>query len=78
MGTDSLEAAIREWGFIPDLWYRHGGMTLLTSFLLHAGIWHAASNLYFFLTFADNVEDHLGAGKFLLLLLRHDHHHLHH
>lgn len=69
MGTGSLEAAIREWGFIPDLWYRHGGMTLLTSFLLHAGIWHAASNLYFFLTFADNVEDHLGASKFLLLLL---------
>lgn len=69
LATDRLETAISEFGFIPDQWYREGCLTLLTSFLLHAGVWHAVGNLYFFMVFGDNVEDHLGVGRFLLLLL---------
>lgn len=69
LATDRLETAISRFGFIPDQWYRDGCFTLLTSFLLHAGVWHAVGNLYFFMVFGDNVEDHLGVGRFLLLLL---------
>lgn len=60
---------ISQWGFIPAQWERHDGLTLITSFFLHAGIWHLVANMYFFMIFADNVEDHLGRWPFLLLLL---------
>ncbi len=69
LADGKLNAAIAQWGFIPDQWGRHGGQTIFTSFLLHAGLYHLVSNLYFFLVFGDNVEDHLGRGRFLLLLL---------
>jgi len=64
----SGEQIIKNWGFIPAQWARHGGLTILTSFFLHADVWHLIGNLYFFLIFGDNVEDHLGHGAFLLLL----------
>ncbi len=64
-----LEDAIRRWGFVPAQWARHSGLTLLTSFFLHAGLFHVIGNLYFFLIFGDNVEDQLGRGRFLALLL---------
>lgn len=69
MAEGKLEASIQEWGFIPDQWARQGGLTIFYSFFLHAGLIHLISNLYFFLIFGDNVEDHLGRGRFLLLLL---------
>jgi len=64
----SLEPVVEQWGFIPALWSRHGGLTLATSFFLHAGVLHLLSNLYFFLVFGDNVEDRLGPLFFVLLL----------
>lgn len=64
-----LQPALSEWGFIPGQWARRAGLTLLSSFLLHAGPLHLLSNLYFFVIFGDNVEDHLGRGRFILLLL---------
>ena len=63
-----LQEATSAWGFVPALWYRRGIQTLGASFFLHAGILHLAGNLYFFLLFADNVEDDLGRWWFLLLL----------
>ena len=66
--TGALGQAIKQWGFVPDDVFRHGGLTLVTSFFLHAGIWHLIGNMYFFLLLADNVEDHLGRSRFLLLL----------
>ncbi|MBE3070865.1 MAG: rhomboid family intramembrane serine protease, partial [Planctomycetes bacterium] len=48
---------IQEWGFVPAAWARHGGLTLLVSFFLHAGLFHLLSNVYFFVVFGDNVED---------------------
>ena len=68
LGTGALAAAIQQWGFIPVEWARHSGLTLVSSFFLHAGLWHLVSNAYFFLLFGDNVEDHLGKIKFLVLL----------
>lgn len=66
--TGNLDAAARDMGFIPNQWDRHGGLTLLTSFFLHGGLVHLASNLYFFLIFGDNVEDHVGKLRFLMLV----------
>lgn len=68
LGTGALIEAIQQWGFIPAEWARHSGLTLVSSFFLHAGLWHLVSNAYFFLLFGDNVEDHLGKIKFLVLL----------
>jgi membrane associated rhomboid family serine protease len=63
-----LERATRTWGLIPAEWTRAGGLTLLTSFFLHAGLLHAAGNLYFLIVFGDNVEAHLGWRRYLLLI----------
>lgn len=64
-----LRNVIDSLGLIPaDLW-RLGGLTLVTSFFLHAGWAHLLGNLYFLLVFGDNVEERLGAWRFLLLLL---------
>jgi len=65
----SASEHISRWGFIPAQWTRYGGLTLLTSFFLHGGWLHLLGNMYFLLVFGDNVEDRLGAFKFILLLL---------
>lgn len=64
-----LEKAVDRFGFIPAQAWREGGATLLTSFFLHAGLWHLASNLYFLLLVGDNAEDYLGRWRYLLLIL---------
>lgn len=67
--TRSMGNAINGWGFVPDEWFRMGGLTLLTSFVLHEGLVHWLSNTYFLVVFGGNVEDALGRIKFALLLL---------
>jgi membrane associated rhomboid family serine protease/Zn-finger nucleic acid-binding protein len=64
-----LEQAVRHFGLIPEEAFRYGGVTLITSFFLHGGVWHLLGNLYFLLLFGDNVEDHLGRRRFGLLVL---------
>ena len=58
-----------EWGLIPAELWRHGGLTLLTSFFLHGTPLHLIGNMYFLAIFGDNVEDLLGRGRYLGLLL---------
>jgi membrane associated rhomboid family serine protease len=60
---------IVEFALVPAKLWRYGGLTTLTSFFLHGGIWHLLSNLYFLVVFGDNVEDYLGRRRWLLLLL---------
>jgi membrane associated rhomboid family serine protease/Zn-finger nucleic acid-binding protein len=64
-----LPAAVRRFGLIPAEALRYGGLTLLTSFFIHAGIWHLVSNLYFLIIFGDRVEDYLGRWRWLLLVI---------
>jgi len=64
-----LEKVVHRYGLIPAQIERYGGLTLITSFFLHAGIFHLVSNMYFLLIFGDNVEEYLGRWRFLLLLL---------
>ena len=60
---------LEELAMVPDLVWQSGGVTMVTSFFVHAGWWHLIGNLYFLLVFGDNVEDFLGRGRWLLLLL---------
>ena len=65
----NLQEVIDNWGFIPMLWTRHGGLTILTSMFLHGGIFHLVGNLYFLMIFGDNVEDEFGRLKYIVLLV---------
>ncbi len=62
------DAVIAQWGLIPAELGRYFGLTLLTSFFLHGGLFHLIINLYFLVVFGDNTEDVLGKGRFLLLV----------
>lgn len=57
-----------ELGFIASEPVRLSGVTVLSSFLLHAGWLHLIGNLYFLIVFGDDVEDLLGRSRYLLLL----------
>lgn len=58
-----------QYGWVPALWWRYGGLTLITSFFIHGGFAHLLGNLYFLLVFGDNVEDYLGWRRYTLLLI---------
>jgi membrane associated rhomboid family serine protease len=64
-----LPTAPLEWGFVPAEMWRHGGLTLVTSFFLHDGFLHLLGNMYFLGIFGDNVEDLLGWRRYFVLLL---------
>ncbi len=64
-----LEPIVRDFGLIPaDAWRDHG-LTLLSSFFIHANIFHLVGNLYFLIVFGRHVEDYLGHWRWVLLLL---------
>jgi membrane associated rhomboid family serine protease len=64
-----LDDAVNHFGMIPAEVWRYGGLTLLTSFFIHAGVLHLVGNLYFFILFGGSVEDYLGRWRFLGLIL---------
>lgn len=64
-----LQGVVEEWGFVPDRMGRHGGATWITSFFLHGGLLHLFSNAYFLVAFGDNVEEDLGAPRYVVLVL---------
>jgi membrane associated rhomboid family serine protease len=63
-----LENVVEQFGLIPDEAWRYGGLTFLTSFFLHGGIFHLVSNLYFLIIFGIHVENYLGSKRWLLLI----------
>lgn len=65
----NLDAVISHWGMIPAEWWRYGGLTFFSSFLLHGGWFHLIGNLYFLVIFGDNVEDYLGRWRAALLIV---------
>ena len=65
----NLEDVVPQYGLMPAEIWRGGGLTLATSFFIHAGLWHLIANVYFLLVFGDNVEDYLGRWRFVLLLV---------
>lgn len=63
-----LPGAIGWAGLEPDRPARLLGSTLLTHALVHGGIVHLLTNLYFLLVFGDNVEERIGPRRFAGLL----------
>jgi membrane associated rhomboid family serine protease len=64
-----LPNTVRQIGFIPAEWSRMAGLTLITSFLMHGGLWHLISNMYFLAVFGNDIEDVVGTVKFMLLVI---------
>ncbi|MBE6379841.1 MAG: rhomboid family intramembrane serine protease [Lentisphaerae bacterium] len=64
-----LAGVIANWGFIPELWFRKGGLTIISSAFLHGSLPHLAGNMYFLMLFGDNVEDAIGKKRYILLII---------
>ena len=64
----NLGPVVEEFGLVPAEALRRGGVTFVTGFFLHAGLFHLIGNVYFLLVFGDNVEDHLGPWRYCLLV----------
>lgn len=74
-----IEVFLYRFGVVPSHWFVNTLsdfldwppllLTLVTSQFLHGGLFHLASNMLYLWIFADNVEDRLGHGRFLLLYL---------
>ncbi len=56
------------WGFVPAEPFRNLGLTFLSSFFLHIGFLHILGNLYFLMTFGDDVEQDIGGFTYLCLI----------
>jgi membrane associated rhomboid family serine protease/Zn-finger nucleic acid-binding protein len=71
--SDVVGTSVRPWsevlGFVPADPLRHGGLTLLTGFLLHGGLVHALFNVYFLLLVGSVLEPVMGWWRFLLALV---------
>ncbi len=66
--TDTHSLLFRQWGFIPAQWDKFYGLTVLSSMFLHGGPEHLLGNMYFLLLFGNNVENRLGAWRYILLI----------
>src|SRR5437868_14661857 len=63
-----LQEAVQFFGLIPAQPLRLHGLTFVTSFCLHAGVVHLVGNMYFLLVFGDDVENFLGALRYIALI----------
>jgi membrane associated rhomboid family serine protease len=69
LSIGDLHQIVQRFGFISAQPFRYGGLTVISSLLLHAGWMHLIGNMYFLMVFGDNVEDYLGKKRFLLLVV---------
>jgi membrane associated rhomboid family serine protease len=67
--SGNLHAAVATFGFLPSEPWRLAGMTWVSAFFLHGGLWHLLGNVWFLWLTGDNVEDAFGRRRFLLLLV---------
>jgi len=66
------QALFYQYGFVPQaFWADPAGRfyTLFTSAFLHGGVAHILGNMWFLWVFADNIEDRMGGGRFLVFYL---------
>ncbi len=67
-----LDSVIDRFGLIPEECWRDHGLTLITSFFLHASLIHLFGNLYFLIVFGRSVENDVGPWRWLLLIFAAD------
>ena len=68
LAFSNLREVVQRFGLIPAEATRLGGLTLVTSFFLHAGIIHLAGNMYFLLAFGHAVENFLRPLRYVALI----------
>lgn len=66
LGTS--RGVFRDYGVVPRHLFKYGGLTLLTSFFVHAGFVHIIANAYMLLSFGCSVERAIGPRRFLALV----------
>jgi len=73
LSPDELNHVIGLLGLTPTYFWHSSGLyrwiPLLTAPFLHGGWWHLISNMLALYIFGDNVEDHLGHGRYLLFYI---------
>ena len=67
-----LDFIVDRFGLIPEECWRDHGLTLVSSFFLHAGFLHLFGNLYFLIVFGRSVENDLGPWRWLFLIFAAD------
>lgn len=72
LSPSALEGLIRMWGLVPAQLFARPGtewVTIFTSMFLQGGWFHILSNMWVLFVFGDNVEDRMGAGRYLIFYL---------
>src|SRR5688572_22083757 len=71
LGVRGMEEVFYIFGLVPA-YYSHpagapvGYLAFISSTFLHGGWMHLIGNMWILWLFGDNVEDHMGSGRFLL------------
>tara|TARA_R100000027_G_scaffold5591_1_gene4600 strand:- start:24267 stop:25217 length:951 start_codon:yes stop_codon:yes gene_type:complete len=65
----NVSSYVDSFSLIPKQWARGGGITFITSFFLQPGYLPLFLNLYFLLSFGDNVEHLIGPRRMVFLLV---------
>ncbi len=68
-GAEAFQEAIQELGLIPGIWVASSFplKPVITSMFMHGNWAHLIGNMWYLWIFSDNVEDRLGAWRFLVL-----------
>ena len=72
LGGTGLERFLSTWALVPSRLIAHpqvAWVTIFTSMFLHGGWFHVLSNMWFLFIFGDNIEDRLGATRYLIFYL---------
>jgi len=67
-----LERFFLDYSFIPQLFFQNpigNAYRLVSSMFMHGSVAHILSNMFFLWVFADNIEDRLGHGRFVVFYL---------
>ena len=61
------ETFIKQWSMVPaDIVAGHNWITIFSAMFLHAGLIHISGNMLFLWVFGPQIEDVMGAGRYLL------------
>jgi len=72
IGSSALNGFIASWGLVPTRFWadpQAAWPTIFSAMFLHGGWFHILSNMWVLFIFGDNVEDRMGAGRYLVFYL---------
>ena len=72
IGPAALNGFINSWGLVPVRFWAEpqiAWVTIFSAMFLHGGWFHILSNMWVLFIFGDNVEDRMGAGRYLIFYL---------